>query len=105
MKQNITIEQIGELNEKGKERLRKWLGSKGYNLTGNVYEDGSFEVDLELSLGQMIEFLKEEHLKSNPSNMIIFYSSSLLSWWIKEGEQYKELCDALWIATKEVLEI
>lgn len=125
MKQHITIEQLNELSEKGKENLRawwkpqqgdkcvKWLGS------GSIEEeviiggsDQNYEEVSELnngltpllSIGQMIEFLEETTDKTYGER-----------WWYKIffggyggevglKEEDVELCDALWEVVKEVLE-
>lgn len=101
MKQHITAEQLNELSEKGKKKLRKW--SQNLDSSFDLTEDNDNGLPL-LSIGQMIEFLQQHHLKTDPMNMTITYSSSLLSWWFKDEKQYRELCDALWEAVKEVLE-
>ncbi len=131
MKQNITIEQLNELSDKGKERLRDWWKptgleliiyqfSKGWEETEN-YPDGEYGCLVEpdhpenkgnalprLSIGQMIEFLDEY----DPSSI----GAEGGYWWdyvltisdnqIVPSGGYNEnfLCDALWQAVKEILE-
>lgn len=86
MKQHITKEQLEELSESGKDRLREWWvplrgdwvaeGSKEFVLTAledegyYVIEDESFRHAIEkkdmlplLSIGQMIQFLNREYVE------------------------------------------
>ena len=153
MKQFITIDQLNELSEKGKERLREWWKPKegdwyfipkgiqygsgyghweetlwekntihclGYGELswgeggtvkyagkvkfdsisyGEYGDDNYFEIPIKsvyplLSIAQMIEFLDGFGYLS---------SSNLLTW-----ETHREpnwLCDALWEAVEEVLEV
>ena len=96
MKQHITQEQLNELSIEAYSKLGDWL-SKGEQFKTR---------DLLLCIGQMVEFLEEE------------FNTTMSSWqtWTVTLDQGKfnktekrfvatELCDALWEATKEVLEI
>ena len=113
MKQNITTEQLNELGEKGKKRLRKWWkplqgdyyvfncnldSSKPKDYASDIVHDcGAIDTRHEndddslplLSIGEMIEFLGDSY------NQHI----SPLAW---RGDV--ELCDSLWEAVKEILE-
>ena len=108
MKQYITVEQLDELSEEGKEQLRKWWKPKQWDRKVSNDFDGPFLVrrDMEtraevgyetkhwlplLSIGQMIEFLDDHEalitIVTNPSR----------------GNKDR-LCDNLWENVKEVLE-
>ena len=138
MKQHITTEQLDfELNDKGKAKLRSWWKPKigdlyiwhdgwseknGFNWTINVVDeedeaiDGLIWIDGDktpkyplLSIGQMIEFLKEqgsfgmeEVEKSNGTNIKTIWELDSINEWIHIGEK-EELCDSLWEAVKDVL--
>lgn len=102
MKQHITEEQLNELSEKGKERLRKWWKPKEYDLYMNeegevssvwCCEDDVTSTDMPLlSIGQMIEFLNEY-------GEIYLGTVKIITW-----EPTQELFDVLWQSVKEVLE-
>lgn len=122
MKQKITTDQLNELSEKGKERLREWWGrdkqkygdlfiynGNGEGLIGGVDEEGDPYrglLDLDamplISIGQMIEFL-DEHGK-----FINIWRGLREDWLIVINDDTHiakpELSDALWEATKECLE-
>lgn len=111
MKQHITPEQLNELSEKGRERLRKWWKPDFDTIT---YYDAKTDKKVKsepltehlplLSIGQMIEFLGD------------------LDWFVAEDalervfvdDMYPDhtllmaspgtYCDALWEAVKEELE-
>lgn len=102
MKQKITAIQLVELSDKEKDRLFDWMAKKGYwNKSLDRMEYLPF-------IGQLIEFL-DEH---DPSTT----SPSGGYWWdylfrIMEGQivplgGYNEnyVVDALWEATKQILE-
>lgn len=107
MKQHVTIEQLNELSQSAREKLRKYkLDSWAEPLhdarktgphAGKIYYAQIPTEEYLLSIGQMIEFLGED-------------------WWFDlfdipdtEGAVIKtydgELCDALWETVKEVLEL
>ena len=107
MKQRITIEQISELSEKGREKLNGWS-----SLNGHFYKP--FEYPPLLSIGEMIEFLCEDLSKRKISLNISFdsrygsgqfisFDDGTTTLWEYDFEN-KELCNALWEAVKEVLE-
>ena len=100
MKQQITTKQLNELNGKGKEELRDWQIEHRY---WNKREGLSFKTNVGvssvniLSIGQMIEFLRK-------GNIVTIYMDVVIIGVDERKIEYKELCDALWKATKEVLE-
>lgn len=121
MKQRITVEQLNELTDEQKERLREWwkpqtgdwcypVNDEGYSdycdhgiVIGDVVHDfphGDFSpisyyscLPL-LSIGQMIELTE--------STNIIKYNGG---WALEEDaiSFHDELCDALWEAVKNIL--
>ena len=133
MKQHITVDQLNELSEKGKDKLRKWyrpqvgdmyfitwfdnkigswtqeefdLISRGANLDHNG--DINYFRWPFLSIGQMIEFLDEQ-----VNGLVLDFT--LINGCV-DGNAYingetlstlnpKQFCDALWEAVKEVLEV
>jgi len=116
MKQHITIEQLNELDRKQRRKLELWCFTHGYFTRYNVpgeptrFSDTktftSYVIDpMELSIGQMIEFLDEQErcdwVLDGRSGYIELHwkdhSHTIIQW-------DKELCDALWEAVKEVLE-
>lgn len=127
MKQHIIIEQLHELSEKGRERLRKWwnwekrdlfycfiqkktwaIGEFNWEKTKDI--DHPCEKDLPLlSIGQMIEFLgeKKKDIHIERTDSVDVWTISTCYDYDKEwkfGEDKKELCDALFTAVKEILE-
>lgn len=108
MKQQITPEQIRELSETGKEKLIEWeknhTGSWHYSRINNILVPRP-------NIGQMIEFLDENNKRFNFHLNIYHREKSIgKGFWkilINEEEFYgveMELCDTLWLATKEELE-
>jgi hypothetical protein len=114
MKQRITVEQLNELTDDQKKRLREWwkpwpadvvlYGEKedliiyNHNTRSHLYEqDWLIEKDHLLpllSIGQMIELTE--------STNIIKYNGG---WSLEEDaiSFHTELCDALWEAVKQML--
>jgi len=109
MKQHITVKQLNELSEKGKERLRKKWKPKAGDMAHFIPEGGlkaeTFILTLRLkeiwnkeiqkalpllSIGQMIEFLDKRWRD------VFFYHN-----YVSGKENF---CDDLWQATKEILE-
>ncbi len=96
MKQHITKDQHNDLGLEPMIKLEEWCLSKAYE-------------PLELSIGQMIEFLYE-HQKTDWS--ILFGKELAFVVYPCFGEirgltpknRKGELCDGLWEAVKEVLE-
>lgn len=79
MKQNITPEQILELETKNMMKLFVWCKKKGYKE--------------KLTIGQMIEFLEE-------NTHVSFGEIFDKYWWAKRRGK---ICDALWEVVKEIL--
>ena len=126
MKQNISIQDLDQLSNKGKDRLREWWSDGRQNI-GDWYYDGLYiRVVLDdegrihenipflplLSLGQMIQFLdekwkwifikkyKHEDGKGYKYN---YWSVTNTTHELRKGPS-KELCDSLWQAVREILE-
>ena len=94
MKQQITIEQLGELKESQSERLLNWIIDKKYSFHGPAL----------VTIGQMIEFLDEHKTFLNDN----WWNCILIAWPEFDSASISksydgELCDALWDAIKEVL--
>ena len=99
MKQNISIKQLNELSDKGREKYQKWCRTR-LPATVNL-----------LSIGQMLEFIEDQA----EINSIVYFRTE--PWWhieltnrsIGKGAEghiditETELSDALWEACKEVL--
>lgn len=112
MKQRITIEQLNELSNEQKERLREWWKPQygdGYfypkvNSTGNVpngyrtWELGDMKTRAFplLSIGQMIEIIRKESFG-------LEITDGGDHWYIEGRHDTPELCDALWEAVKATL--
>jgi hypothetical protein len=124
MKQNITVEQLNELSEKGKEELDKWCIKNGHitqeekELFREISPNKPSGLLL-LSIGQMIEFLdvndfyclnisrqiKKDNKKMKKPQWGVFDIGTYFSDNITTNGFIKlELCDALWEAVKEFLE-
>lgn len=109
MKQNITLKQLDQLSENGKEKLRKWCFKtypKGFL---SIPTDSDCTNPL-LSIGQMIEFLGVTKIGGLHINTWLDRE-----WSVTRNEfdpleslptktMRKELCNALFSAIKEVLE-
>lgn len=127
MKQHVTVEQVNQLSEKGKNSLREWWKpiegdffmrinpvdasiqvETTYSSWNDRYEDNnpdnlSFPL---LSIGQMIEFLDHHAVKNwqialHKPLYDINYPDSKVS---PDFEDFDNLCDALWDVVKEILE-
>ena len=88
MKQHITAEQWEELNQVGKMAITEWW---------------AFNRDCDsrlLSIGQMIEFLDNVDI-----DVRLNKGRQRSLGYINGNRKEKELCDALWEAVKEVLEV
>ncbi len=137
MKQHVTIDQLNELSEKGKKKLQDWwtpeigdIYCAVHNFAGNIeysrpvvieYEEHTMEsfnvediTDKDyplLSIGQMIEFLKDNLMVDCNAFIDVCYNQKR-GWYAEAGYndngkymgESEELCDALWEACKEVLE-
>lgn len=111
MKQEISITQLGELSVKTLDEYRKFSKEKGWI---NPHGETTWNI------GQMIEFIdwylqfpditeEPNHCDHcSPRFQLEFYidpkhnsyGHGVKKWWV----QNEELCDALWEATKEILE-
>jgi len=128
MKQKITVKQLDELSEKGKKKLREWWKPKegDWILNKAIHPKSGKKHKIELclssptafvweqminnalpllSIGQMIEFL-DYHLLDIVTycedNKIIKYEVDLFPRKLVYFKN-KNLCDALWLAVKEIL--
>lgn len=120
MKQHISVEDLEMLTEEGKSKLREWCKTCR-SLQDEIFEGGYDPDSMNLSIGQLIEFLDEhdgnvvesiEQYKNIYWSVVISnkYSASDTKWLNKDGEEVfskmfhsNELCDALWDACVEVL--
>lgn len=123
MKQNITVDDLNQLSEKGKKSLRNWWkpqeGDLCYrpdqprrsiwlNPDGDIKGVKDFFLPIYplLSIGQMIEFLGKRWIEYiryvyDPKNELYKLEDSFDDIYIPN---YEKLCDELWEAVKEVLE-
>ncbi len=97
MKQNITAEQLNELDDTAYWKLFKWYMARYYlealprtNTRKSYTERSAMPL---LSIGQMIEFLDEDEFGVRHAGD---------GWWCN-GYKKNELCDALWEACVEIL--
>ena len=103
MKQQISVDQLNELSAKGKEKLVYWIHE-------NTKHDKKHpsEHDLNLSIGQMIEFT-QENLRTDWSvhfgrNLAFVGRADKDGFWGKTPDNRGgELCDGLWEVVKEIL--
>ena len=111
MKQTITRKQIEELNDEGRKKLIEWWKKSDLDYMSNyvvVLDSGEFI--LLLSIGQMMQFLRE---KNNNGFYRIHFSSQMLRAEVLfhhyEFDEFdkkyesEELCDSLWKPVKEDL--
>ena len=100
MKQQITEKQFNELSKAQKSVWSQFCRKNKYvefDKGGNDFMLNGFP-----NIGEMIGFLDEEYSKGNKFSLSI--ERGQIGWILWEsGEDTKELCDALWIAVKEVL--
>lgn len=131
MKQHITIEQLNELSDRGKEKLREWWKPKrgdmffgiDRGIVANTWNEIPNGIYPRLNIGQLIEYLAEKtkditYVDDYFENQIGFnhtYGSlnnstkspkKGIPYAIAWGSQKLkgELCDALWQAVEEDLE-
>ena len=109
MKQHITVEQLEELSEKGRERLTAFFNKNP--ITGEIPKS-DFQWGIypsQLTIGQMIEFLVDHAteysypvalLEHDDGKMKPFYQPE----WINGVLLDDSFVENLWEATKEVLE-
>ena len=100
MKQHITVEQLNQLSEKGKEKLREWWEKDIVEVDESKKQPemicfGYKDLPL-LSIGQMIEFLIENNKLEGEE-----YGRPALPTYNHDWEKY--ICDDLWEAVKEAL--
>lgn len=127
MKQHITVEQLQELTEVQKERLKEWwrprMGDWYYYPVINHSDicATSLIADLKrmkkhyyplLSIGQCIELLGERIYRiAGPKSELEILFPEDKQWWVGANTEKRyndyfnadELIDALWQAVKEVL--
>lgn len=124
MKQRITIEQISELDDKAKEKLRKWWSMEEYDFCTDGKRLVHIDLDLDLfdyDSKKKIEIYHDWNYKEDKpedriselypllsiGQMIEFISENdldlLLSSWNNLDWNIEELCDALWEAVKDIL--
>lgn len=110
MKQHISITQLNELSEKGKERLRKWYkpvdGDLVYKpddrseMFWGMSREASWGDTLPLlSIGQMIQFLQEHKVDWINEVFTVDYGG-----YISYANKDNNLIDDLWELVKDVLE-
>lgn len=90
MKQHITLSQLSELKQPELHKLYRWCLDKKY--VESVSEIDWVRSDMQLSIGQMIEFLWENKYEPEEWEMLTFDDTT------------PQLCDDLWQACVEVLE-
>ena len=102
MKQNITIGQYNELSYKGRGKLYMWTKHKSFEFL-SIPEFTIITIPL-LSIGEMIEFLDQNHDHGFP-NIEPTYDGKISLYEDPTGKYTKvELCDALWEVVKLILE-
>jgi hypothetical protein len=122
MKEHITAKQLDELSKKGKKRLMEYAENIALHAV-YIVEFPSEYLPI-LSIGRMIEFL-QKYLNEDDAILPDFTNNCWkvsiceknIDWWENEEHtekekekvnwkeyEHKELCDALWQATKEILE-
>ena len=121
MKQHISTEQLNELSEEGKERLREWIDSKEVFIEGSSYIRSTASdkrTTYFMNIGQLIEFLDEHSSISIMGHQSQWHGGN---WYWNGGEipkeltekaleenmrsyEASELVDALWGAVREILE-
>jgi hypothetical protein len=124
MKRRITIEQLQELTEEQKQRLREWWKPNKYDVAIDFkYDNYEFPVEQVfddklidfvdygweipdskkddclplLSIGQMIELLSEKSISR------LSYIFQCLAYNIEDEEVQSDICTELWQAVKQVL--
>jgi len=118
MKQHITVDEFYELNKEQRRQLETWCFTHRYFTRLAVPGEPARFTDtktftsyvlnpIELSIGQMIEYLSD-----TGNNFWISYDRNPMLWSYTKGKTphpedqntIPELCDALWQAVKEELE-
>lgn len=114
MKQHISIENLNELTDEQKEKLREWWKAEiNSSMEKGVYSEETKEILPLLSIGQCIQFLIENCKldEGDPYPSLTFHKqtdeycmSNLGIGLFWEGRREgRELIDALWEAIKAVL--
>ena len=98
MKQHITTGQLDELSENSWRKLVDWSAEKELQPTTELGK----RIEPLLSIGQMIEFLVEHINKLEDDNFQTGHSLIRNYDWFS-ADKPRELCDALWLAVKGVL--
>lgn len=103
MKQNITLKQLNELSDEQIFKLNKWMIDKEYykpnKLDKTRIVNSKRKVGMNISIGQMIEFIDEHDPMKN----------TVLGLWHEEhltsGAEFEdvELIDWLWMEMEETL--
>lgn len=91
MKQHITLKQLYELSLKARLKLRKWCIERNYC---GLENEVSVLRDMQLSIGQMIEFLGENYIGA-----LYNHSGNAILLKVKP----ENICDVLWQAVKDKL--
>ncbi len=106
MRQLTTPKQIANLSPTARQRLEKWLEEKDYGST----QDGEFFPIVQLSIGNLIEFLNDNKMYVKCDQWI---DDEWHHWrvginWVEDKYEYlvekEELVDALFWTVKQVLE-
>jgi len=124
MKQHISVDEFYELSKDQQRRLETWCFTHRYFTRLAVPGEPARFTDtktftsyvlnpIELSIGQMIEFL-EYHGKLGQILHLLTWTGATCVWRVTNEKgipsqidgrpDFKELCDALWEAVKEELE-
>ncbi len=120
MKQHITPEDLNQLSESGKQKLREWYSIKVQKDIKANWESGfinptNISIYEYLTIGRLILFLTENAMGDLDLKIVINSAGS--SVWkcigdlqdknlakLNTQEDGCDLCEALWSATKECLE-
>lgn len=115
MKRRITVEQLQELTEEQKQKLRE-LWKPQVNDVAVFIDDDSYDKALTkrwllplLDIGQMIGLLMEKKMATerleieSPRGLINTYTVWYGNGDFPEKYEAKELCDCLWEAIRELL--
>ena len=100
MKQNITVNQIEELNDKGCSKYKKlkdfynWFDSEMIWLNDKVYL---------LTVGQMIQILKESSSGMALRIALLDDDYGDIVHFKNKNYENLEICDSLWMAVKKLL--
>lgn len=118
MKQNITLDDLNQLSDNGKERLIEWKVKHDREQTTKEQIEAPTFTDIAilegslmsqigngkwlcLNIGEMIEFLGEDLTIQITNTEDNYAELTDESWWVKGNRNY--LCDVLWCACVVVL--